>query len=228
MNELELVKSINIFSGLDDRETAEVARRLAYLKSDKGSYLFYRNDESDGLYFVAKGLFQIIIDNEANKEIIVYTVGKGDILGEMSLFGNHKRSATAVALEESRLCKISNEKFLELMRHFPVIGVNMTKVLISRLLAANEMIERLGAMDGEERIIHFLKSMMAREGALKDNSYMMANRPTYRQISQRLGVSEKTVYRTMRHLAGAGMLELGGKKLVMTKSFMDDFKAPKA
>ncbi|MBI5815936.1 MAG: Crp/Fnr family transcriptional regulator [Nitrospinae bacterium] len=221
MDDLELIGQINVFAGLGGDQIAEVARRLAPMRVEKGSYLFYRDDMSDGMFFVARGLFQIIIDNEANREIIVYTVGKGDILGEMSLFGEHKRSATAVALEESRLFKISNERFLDLMRTCSLIGVNMAKVLIGRLLAANEMIERLGAMDGAERIEHFLKSLLVREGSLRDDRYAMEKRPTYRQISQRLGISEKTVYRTMRCLAEKGMIHLGGKRLEMMKSFMD-------
>lgn len=220
MDDLELISQINVFSGLGGNEIAEVARRLAPLRVEKGSYLFYRDDRSDGMFFVARGLFQIIIDNDANREIIVYTVGKGDILGEMSLFGEHKRSATAVALEESRLFKIPNERFLDLMRIYPPVGVNMANVLIGRLLAANEMIERLGAMDGSERIEHFIKSLLAREGVETGDKYVMEKRPTYRQISQRLGISEKTVYRTMRALAENGSIHLGGKRLEMLTSFM--------
>lgn len=216
----ESLKKFNIFSALSDEDLEEVKNHGTGLSVNKGSYLFYRNDITTGLYFVSKGRFQIIIDNEANKEIIVYTIGDGDLIGEMSLFSGGIRSATAVALEDSFLFKISNVDFIRLMEKYPAIGLNLSRALVDRLLAANEMIERLGAMDGAERVADFIIALAAREGTLKGDSYHL-ERPTYHQISQRLGLSEKTIYRTMRAMASEGKVAMKGRNLSVDKTLVE-------
>ncbi|MBF0171207.1 MAG: Crp/Fnr family transcriptional regulator [Nitrospinae bacterium] len=213
--------STGIFDGLEPRDQEAIRARLATVKTHKGAYLFYRGDESDAVYVVESGAFQIIIDNDANREIIVYTIGPGDIIGEMTLFTHAPRTATVVALADAVLYKISNSRFVELIHDYPAIGVNLSRALIERLVSANEMIERLGAMDGAERVADFLKALMAREGRRVGDEFVMDNRPTYYQISHRLGVSEKTIYRTVRDLAADGVVRVKGRKFFMSVSFME-------
>lgn len=212
------LKKIGVLGGLSDEDLDDIAHHVTPVSVEKGSYLFYRGDASTGVYLVAKGSLQIIIDNDSNKEIIVYTIYQGDIVGEMTMFTEARRTATAIALEECKLYKIKNAKFIELMGQYPAIGVNLLKILIERLQAANNMIERLGTMDGGERVISFLKSLVMREGALKDGFYYLPRKPTYRQISQRLGLSEKTVYRTMSGLAHSGAIKIRGRQLFIKPS----------
>ncbi|VAX19737.1 hypothetical protein MNBD_NITROSPINAE03-1775 [hydrothermal vent metagenome] len=221
MVELGLLKKIDVLSGLTDRDLEDFGRHLTPVHLDKGYCLFYRNDQSSGLYFLSKGSLQIIIDNEANKEIIVYTIVQGDIVGEMTLFDNSARSATVVALEECRLYKIRNSKFIELMSVYPAIAINLSRILVDRLHAANDMIERLGMMDGGQRVAHYLKALIIREGKLENAWYCLSKKPTYRHISQRLGVSEKTVYRTVQSMLKEGNIDIKGRKLMVKQGFLD-------
>ncbi|VAX14896.1 hypothetical protein MNBD_NITROSPINAE04-1363 [hydrothermal vent metagenome] len=220
MTDASNLSRVNILSGLSNKELEDITWRLTPVNLSKGSYLFYRNDESTGLYMVCEGSLQIIIDNDVSREIIVYTIGSGDIVGEMTIFKRKIRSATAVALSDSKLYKISGEKFIDVMRLYPTIAINLSRILIDRLLSADEMIERLGAMDGTERVIHYLKALVIRDGVMENDIYRLDDRPTYLQISQRLGISEKTIYRTMRTLAKNGDIELRGRKLIMKTSFL--------
>lgn len=223
MTDLDKLKIFGVFEGLTDHELEEVSRCVVSVSIKKGAYLFYRNDITSGMFFVISGRFQIIIDNESNKEITVYTVAKGDFIGEMSLYSDGIRSATAVALKDATLYKISNKDFIALLRSNAIIGVNLSKALVSRLLAANEMIERLGAMDGSERVADYLKALAAREGTLSKDSFNL-ERPTYQQMSLRLGLSEKTIYRSMRDLALVGLITMKGRKLIIRKELVEDYK----
>jgi len=220
MNDVDSLKKASVFKGIPDSDLAVIAQNTAFLKVDKGSYIFYRGDPSDGVYFVATGSVQIIINSDDNREIIVYSVEEGGVIGELSIFENHHRSATAVALSESKLFKIANEKFVKIINRFPSVAVNLSRILVNRLLAANVMIERMGTMDGMERVADFIRALAAREGTLRDGLYVLP-RPTYSQISHRLGISEKTVYRTMRQMADDGTITIKDRGLIVPKSFVD-------
>jgi CRP-like cAMP-binding protein len=75
-------------------------------------------------------------------------------------------------------------------------------------------------MDGMERVADFIRALAAREGTLRDGLYVLP-RPTYSQISHRLGISEKTVYRTMRQMADDGTITIKDRGLIVPKSFVD-------
>lgn len=221
MSDLDLLKKAAVFRGLSDADLVAISQKAAFLKMDKGSYIFYRGDPSDGVYFVVSGSVQIIIDSDDNKEIIVYSVEEGDVIGELSIFENHRRSATAVALTDARLFKIANDRFVEIINRLPPVAVNLSRILVNRLLAANVMIERMGTMDGTERVADFVRALAAREGTLREGQYILQPKPTYSQISHRLGISEKTVYRTMRQMASDGKITIRGRGLIVPKSFVD-------
>lgn len=220
MSDVDILKKASVFSGLSDSDLGVIAQKTAFMKVDKGSYIFYRGDPSDGVYFVAAGSVQIIIDSDDNREIIVYSVEEGGVIGELSIFENHHRSATAVALSDAKLFKIANDRFVEIINRFPSVAVNLSRILVNRLLAANVMIERMGTMDGTERVADFIRALAAREGTLRNGQYVLP-RPTYSQISHRLGISEKTVYRTMRQMAGDGTITIKGRGLIVPKNFVD-------
>ena len=220
MSDVDILKRASVFRGLPDNDLATIAQKTAFMRVEKGSYIFHRGDPSDGVYFVTTGSVQIIINSDDNREIIVYSVEEGGVIGELSIFENHHRSATAVALSEAKLFKIANERFVEIINRFPSVAVNLSRILVNRLLAANVMIERMGTMDGTERVADFIRALAAREGTLRDGQYVLS-RPTYGQISHRLGVSEKTVYRTMRQMAGEGTITIKGRGLIVPKSFVD-------
>ena len=193
---------------LSQNELEDVARSLMELSLNKGAHLFYRNDPSSGVYLLAKGALQITIDSEESKEIVVTVIREGEIVGEMSLFDQSRRSATAVAIEKCQLYKVERERFIELMNIYPPIAISLSRTLIERLNEANSIIERLGTMDGPERVSNYLKALAMREGVIENGLYRLPRKPTYRSVSQRLGLSEKTVYRAVHSLMESGAVSV--------------------
>lgn len=220
MINVDILRKAGMFSGFSDGDLTAILQKAAFMEVGKGSYIFYRGDPSDGVYFVVAGSVQIIIDSDDKREIIVYSVEEGDLLGELSIFENHRRSATAVVISDAKLFKIANEEFLDIINRRPSVAVNLSRILVNRLLAANVMIERMGTMDGARRVADFVKALAAREGALEDGNYVLP-KPAYGQVSHRLGISEKTVYRTMRQMADDGKISIRGRGLFVPKNFVD-------
>ncbi|MEL0020034.1 MAG: cyclic nucleotide-binding domain-containing protein, partial [Rickettsiales bacterium] len=59
-----------------------------------GDVLFREGAEGDDAYIVESGSIEISLDLPAGKKVLA-TLGKGEILGEMSLIADAPRSATA-------------------------------------------------------------------------------------------------------------------------------------
>ncbi|MBF0291596.1 MAG: Crp/Fnr family transcriptional regulator [Nitrospinae bacterium] len=220
MISVDVLRKAGIFKGFSDGDLTAILQKAAFMEVGKGSYIFYRGDPSDGVYFVVEGSVQVIIDSDDKREIIVYSVDEGDILGELSIFENHSRSATAIAITDARLLRIANDDFVDTINRRPSVAINLSKILVDRLRAANVMIERMGTMDGARRVADFVKALAVREGTLQDGAYVLP-KPAYGQISHRLGISEKTVYRTMRQMTADGKITIKGRGLIVPKNFVN-------
>jgi CRP/FNR family transcriptional regulator, cyclic AMP receptor protein len=79
-----------------------------------------------------------------NEQRVLHVMRKGELLGELGLFGKSRRSATAVALEPVTLMVIPARKLDQLVRTNPPLAVAIIRDLSLKLLATNELLAEEG------------------------------------------------------------------------------------
>jgi len=104
---------------------------------DAGAVVFNVNDPADCLYVVLYGVIEIRLD-----AVVLERVQPGGVLGEMALIEELPRSATAVALEETRLSIVDKERFLFLVQHQPYFALQVMEVLARRLRKMDETLRK--------------------------------------------------------------------------------------
>ena len=97
----------------------------------RGEVLFHQNDPGDSLYIVLSGRLEIRVEDGAKERVIGY-VGRGDVVGEMSVLTGDPRSATSVAIRNSVLVRFSAQAFQYLSQRYPQILVSISRVVIRR------------------------------------------------------------------------------------------------
>ena len=75
-----------------------------------GEYVFRQGDRGDEAYLIAAGRIEIVVESQA-REIVVATVERGDIIGEMALIDEEPRMASARVVEDATLTAIPQESF---------------------------------------------------------------------------------------------------------------------
>ena len=75
-----------------------------------GDTIFNEGDDGDEAFLIVSGEVEIHI-NSGGRAIVLATLGRGQIIGEMALIDNHPRMATAKALAETMLTVIPQEAF---------------------------------------------------------------------------------------------------------------------
>ncbi len=101
----------------------------------RGAVLFHQGDFGDALYVVLSGRLQIRIDDTIEERVIGY-VGRGEVVGEMSVLARAPRAGTAVAIRNSVLVRFSAEAFLHLCQRYPQILLFVSRVVIRRTQTA--------------------------------------------------------------------------------------------
>lgn len=74
--------------------------------------------------------------------IVVNTLGKNEILGEIAIFGDVPRTATAKALSKLDTLKISKELFIKVVRENPDAGIELIRILAARLANTTNQLTR--------------------------------------------------------------------------------------
>ena len=113
-----------------------------------GEVLFNAGDEADGGFVIQEGRFSLA-SSEDDRTI---TVGPFTLLGELALFTETQRPATATALEPSTVLLIPRELFIKMLDSFPDAARKLREILAKRLDTSAREIDNVRAvLDAHER-----------------------------------------------------------------------------
>lgn len=77
------------------------------------SVIYNEGEEGDAVYIILNGQVEFRKSAAGNKVKKVATIGQGDMFGELALFDNRPRAATAVALKKTELYRVSKDEFTD-------------------------------------------------------------------------------------------------------------------
>ena len=112
-----------------------------------GEVLFNAGDEAEGGFVVQTGRFQLSSSDDG-KDL---TVGPCTLLGEVALFAETKRPATAKALEPATVLIIPRPLFIRMLDSFPDAARKLRETLAGRLdQATREIVNVRDFLDAHE------------------------------------------------------------------------------
>lgn len=99
----------------------------------KEEIIFQQGERSKYAYIIESGKVGIYKENKYGKKSLIGILKKSDLFGEMGLIDKYPRSATAIAMEKSRLTLVDESRFSFLCEHNPKFIVTLIKTLSNRL-----------------------------------------------------------------------------------------------
>jgi CRP/FNR family cyclic AMP-dependent transcriptional regulator len=118
------------------------------VKFQDGESVFRQGDLGDRMFIVMSGAVRIFREDRG-VETTLAELGFGEMFGELSLFDQHPRSASARAVGATELRVISQEEFMDL--DCDLVIRRMLVTLAQRLRTIDEAFERLSAREAPER-----------------------------------------------------------------------------
>ncbi len=191
--------STNTGSGTEhgaDVSTTTHARHIEPLAE-----LFREGEAGDTAYIVESGRVEISLLREGRK-VVVAELGPGSLVGEMALIGAGTRSATATALEETRVATIHRDQLdAALGDADPVIKLFL-HVLLERFNEANARLHGTGVAPREapqtyhddlDRTVEDLHLRDALQNALTRGEFVLHYQPIVELVSGRVAGFEALV-----------------------------------
>lgn len=138
----DILKKVVLFQDLPDDSLATLAPLLIVKKFSAGTVIFHELDDSDALYIVEQGSVVVSKHVSGDVDMVLTRFTPGDFFGEMGLFDNAPRSATANVETDSLLWQLERSVFHDIFSHHPEMAAKicyrLVTIFIERLRITNE------------------------------------------------------------------------------------------
>jgi CRP-like cAMP-binding protein len=165
-----ILKGVTIFSGFDEENIRLICEKCDVLHFDPGTIIIEENTPANEIYILLKGRVSIVLGlRDEPFELLQF--GSGNCLGEASVIGIQRHSASAVTIEKSTVLVLSRAVMIEIFNVdkslFSLLILNIARELARRLHHSNELI--LKYRKGELKMNAFDTDCICKKASLHTN-----------------------------------------------------------
>jgi CRP-like cAMP-binding protein len=215
--ELELLKTINYFAGLDTEDLESIQRYISEKTIEKGELFLFEGEWSDYLYFLMGGLVKVYKTSPNGKEQILHIAPPGESLNDVSTFDGGTNQASMIAMTPVILYAIRKEDLTTILQAHSRIYINILKALAYRIRRDSNLVEELSSSQVSGRLAKLLLGKYAGEEAT------VGLWLTQQDMASMIGTCREVVNRSLKIMEEKGAIRLKRHRvIVLDKSILAD------
>ncbi|MFQ6113740.1 MAG: cyclic nucleotide-binding domain-containing protein [bacterium] len=154
---IAILKRVPLFKGMRKSDLSEFEKLIhrRYFKAKET--IFWEGEPGVGMYIVEDGIVAIYKNSEQQSREELARLSRGEFFGELALLDESPRSATAIALEDSRILGLFRPDLMGLIERKPRLGsqffFHLACLVGERLKHTNEELQALWAKLDESKVI---------------------------------------------------------------------------
>ena len=209
---VEILRSAAIFAELPDDALARLAARCVRRTYGRNQFLWYQGDDGAHLIVVASGLVKVVLSSPQGGEVVLTTLGPGEISGELAVLDGSPRSASVVAAEPTTVLLLTRATVLDTLNRYPSVLDALLRSLGNLIRRITEQAGDFVFLDLGGRVAKLLLHLAEAHGA---SSTVLDLRLTQSDLAAMVGATRPAVNRVLQHLAGRGVIEVDGQRIVL-------------
>ncbi|MDB5487344.1 MAG: cyclic nucleotide-binding protein [Reyranella sp.] len=131
----KILQQTPLFADLDPEALKVVERELTLMVLPGGAPLFRAGEPADAVYVVTSGclgVFRHEAETDAREPVLIAEVPPGNLVGEMSLLSQGKRTRSVAALRDSEVWRLAQTSFTALTSHHPEVLPALMRSVVAR------------------------------------------------------------------------------------------------
>lgn len=210
---LDTLRSTQVFGALDPTALEELAAVCVPRSFRRDQALWYQGDPGDHLVVLVDGLVKITVASERGDEMVLATLGAGEVLGELSVIDQGPRSASAVAVQATTALVINRGALLAAMHQSPALLDALLQTLGAMVRRLTEQATDLVFLDLGGRIAKLLVQRAERQSDDPSVRLAVDLQLTQTELAQMVGASRPAVNRVLQGLVGRGVIRVDGRTI---------------
>jgi uncharacterized membrane protein len=142
MIDTNFLSTISIFSTLSKSDLETLARNFTICEKKENDIIFKKGDPGESIYIIQEGHIQISLTAINGEELILAILHKGDFFGELTMFDQTERTASAIVYDHAILLEMPRAKFIALLKSHPDIAISMLATMGKRLRQTNDIMQK--------------------------------------------------------------------------------------
>lgn len=203
------IASISLFKGLPREHVEALARITREEEYKSGDMIFNEGEKGHGFYVVLSGQVKIFKLAADGKEQILHILGSGEPFAEVPVFAGQHFPASAQVLKTAKVLFFPRNDFIELVKQYPLLALNMLAVLSIRLRRLTQMVEDLSLREVPARLAGYLLDLSERSSG-SDELVLDIGKG---QLASFIGTIAETLSRTMKKMHRQGLINLEGTRI---------------
>ena len=150
MDAASLLRSIPMFEGMAEEDLAALSNQLGVRAYRAGSMIFNAGDSGDAMYIVASGDVNIHLPGEDSRRISLKDLAHGEHFGELALFDEGPRSASALATTDTQLLELQRATLASYLATRPRAAMALLRTMSEHLRRTNMLLSARAAKNVDE------------------------------------------------------------------------------
>jgi uncharacterized membrane protein len=138
----DLLRSIPLFEGLAVDDLQALANSVVPRSFKAGEMVFHQGDAGDQMYIVAEGHVNIHLPGDESRRVSLSDITQGEYFGELALFDDKPRSASALATTDAVLLELSRETLSSYLERRPRAAMAILRMMSERLRETNSLLSQ--------------------------------------------------------------------------------------
>ncbi|HSN27513.1 MAG TPA: DUF1003 domain-containing protein [Kofleriaceae bacterium] len=152
MDHAELLSAIPMFEDLGPEDVAALAKAVVPRQFSAGQMIIHQGEAGTSMFIVVDGNVNIHLPGEQSRRISLKDIAAGEYFGELSLFDDKPRSASAVATTDTRLLELDRKTLSDYLQSRPHAAIVLLSTLAARLRATNELLSQRASKNAVQEV----------------------------------------------------------------------------
>jgi CRP-like cAMP-binding protein len=207
------VANLPLFKELSPAEIGRIVAGTTELHVPRGEILFNKGAPCNGFHLVIYGQVKLSFVTPQGSEKVVEIIGPGMSFGEALMFMERPYIVMAQALADSLLLHVAKQTVFDELERNPGFARKMLAGVSRRLHGIISDLESYSLHSGTQRVIGYL--LRQDEGQAGAQPYAVRLPTSKAIVASRLNLTPEHFSRILHELAGAGLISVDGREIVI-------------
>jgi CRP-like cAMP-binding protein len=186
-----------------------IAEEGTLVEYRKGRAIFRQGEPEDAIFAIQKGRVKLTVVSKQSKEAVIAILTPGDLLGESCLVGAAHRLATATALADCSIARLSRKSMLRMIHEDPAVSEAVLSYVLHRNIRIQEDLVDQLFNSSEKRLARVLL-LLANFGK-EDRPELVIPKISQETLAEIIGTTRSRVSFFMNKFRRLGFVKYNGE-----------------